>query len=228
LVRSQLNARTLGGTHYLGRAHLSQTYQRRYWGLVFRFARKERVAGVLVGTLFPKLPRTQLVTRTRAALNLIAEFDSRQLDRLRRLTAGIFIFDDTGPLGAWMRAPRLIRLNEAYVAAPATTDAEIAATIVHETTHAWLEARGFAYRAERRRRIEAICYRAEASFVRRLPEGSVLASEYEECRARVLAESDDHWSDAAFYEKNMARARALGVPEWLLAWSARRRKRRAA
>ena len=97
------------------------------------------------------------MTRTRAALNLIAEFDSRQLNRVRRLTAGIFIFDDTGPLGAWIGGPRLIRLNEAYVALPASTDAEVAPTILHETTHAWLEARGFAYRVEHRRRIEAIC-----------------------------------------------------------------------
>jgi hypothetical protein len=183
---------------------------------------------VLVGTLFPELPRTRLMTRTCAALNLIAEFDPRQLDRLRRLTAGVIIFDDTGPLGEWMREPRLIRLNEAYVAAPATMDSEVAATIVHEVTHAWLEARGFAYRLEHRRRIEAICYRAEAAFARRLPEGAALASKYEERRARVLAQADDDWSDAAFYEKTLVRARALGAPECLLAWSARRRKRRAA
>jgi hypothetical protein len=184
--------------------------------------------GVPVGTLLPEYPRKELVAKARAALQLVAEFDPRQLDRVRQLVAGVFIFDDTGPLGAWMSGPRLIRLNEKFVAAPDTSDAEVAATIVHETTHAWLEAQGFEYRAERRRRIEAICFRAEAAFARRLPDGAALASAYEERAARVLAQLDSDWSDAAFLAKDSARLRALQVPEWVVEWYVRRRSRRAA
>jgi hypothetical protein len=207
---------------------LSRTFQRHYWSLVFRFAAKEQVAGVPVATLLPERPRLELAAKSRAALGLIAEFDPRQLRRLKQLVAGVFIFDDTGPVGAWMREPRLIRLNEKFVAAPDTADAEVAATIVHETTHAWLEARGFVYRADRRRRLEAICFRAEAAFARRLPDGSALANYYEERAAGVLAQSDADWSDAAFHASDVARLRALHAPEWIVEWIARRRGRRAA
>jgi hypothetical protein len=195
---------------------------------VFRLAKKERFAGVPVGTIAPEYPRNELIGKTRAALDLLAEFDPRSLHRLRRLVAGVFIFDETGPWGAWMRGPRLIRLNERYVAAPATTDADVAATIVHETTHAWLESLGFTYRAERRPRIEAICHRAEAALARRLPNGAALASYCEERAAAVLSQSDADWSDAAFLKKDATRLRALYVPEWLVEWYVRRRSRRAA
>jgi hypothetical protein len=207
---------------------LSRTYQRRYWSLVFRFAAKVKVLGVPVGTLFAEHPRSELFSKTRAALALISEFDPRQLHRLQRLVAGIFIFDETGPLGAWMRGPKLIRLNEAYIASLDTTDADVAATIVHETMHAWLEARGFEYRAERRRRMEAICFRAEAAFARRLPDGEALGNYYEERAAEVLAQSDGDWSDVAFLEMHVARLRALNMPEWVVEWFARRGGRRAA
>ena len=207
---------------------LSHTFQRRYWTLVFRFATKERVAGVPVGTLLSEHPQRELMAKTRAAVALIAELDPRQLDRLKRLVAGVFVFDETGPLGAWMEGPRLIRLNEAFIAAPDTSIAEVASTIVHETTHAWLEARGFAYQADRRRRIEAICFRAGAAFARRLPDGAALATDYEERAAGVLAQSDRDWSDAAFLERGSARLRALYVPEWFVQWYVRRWNRRAA
>jgi hypothetical protein len=207
---------------------LSQTYQRRYWTLVFRFAAKEHLCGVTVGTLLPLHPRSELLARTRAAIEIIARFDPRQHDRLKRLVAGVFIFDETGALGEWQRGPRLIRLNEAFVAAPDTTDAQVAGTIVHETTHAWLEARGFTYRVERRRRIEAICYRAEAAFARRIPDGIELVSYYEERAKQVLTQTDGEWSDAAFLARDMARLRALSFPEWLVKWFVRHRRRRAA
>jgi hypothetical protein len=186
------------------------------------------VAGVLVGTLLPEYPRRELVAKARAALGLFAEFDPRQLRRVGQFVAGVFIFDDTGPVGAWMREPRLIRLNEKFVAALDTTDAEVAATIVHETTHAWLESRGFAYRADRRRRIEAICFRAEAAFARRLPDNSALVSHFEKRAADVLGQSDSDWSDDAFHASEVARLRALHAPDWVVEWIARRRSRRAA
>ena len=226
-MRSQLNARSLGGQYPSNRVDLNRNYQRHYWNLVFRLASRERVAGIIIGTLLPLFPRDRLLAKTSAALELIAQFDPRQFDRLRHLAGGIFIFDETGSLGTWLRGSRLIRLNEAFVAAPDTTDAEVAGTIVHETTHAWLEARGFAYHAERRRRIEAICYRAEAAFARRLPDGATLANYYEERAKDMLAQTDDELSDAALLARDVARLRTLGSPEWFVKWLAQRRSRAA-
>jgi hypothetical protein len=207
---------------------LSQSFQRRYWNLVFSFASKVPLAGVPIGTLLPQHPRSELLAKMRAAVELIAKFDPAQLDRFQRHVRHVLIFDLPGALGTWVRGPKLILLSEAFVAASDSSDAEVAATIVHETTHAWMEARGFVYQAERRRRIEAICYRAEAKFARRLPDGEALASSYDERAARVLAQSDSDWSDAAFLEKDLARLRTLYIPEWLAERFLRRKTRRVA
>ena len=178
-----------------------------------------------VGTFFPEHPQSALVAKMRSTLELIAKYDPRQLNRLHRFVSGVLLFELIGSLGTWVEPPKLILLNEAFVAAPETTDAQIAATIVHETTHAWLEARGFAYGAGRRRRIESICYRVQATFARRLPDGFALASYYEERSAGVAAQSDDEWSDSALIAREAARLRALHVPQWfvrLYGWLTRR------
>ena len=44
-----------------------------------------------------------------------------------------------------------------------------AAVIIHELTHARLDALGFDYREERRARIERICLRASRRFLEKLP-----------------------------------------------------------
>jgi hypothetical protein len=204
---------------------LIQAYRRHYWGALFRFASKEQLAGVTVGTMFPEHPRSALVAKMRAALAMIAEYDLRALNRLQRLVTGVLVFDTIGTLGTWIEPPKLILLNEAFVAAPDTTVAQVAATIVHETTHAWLEARGFAYREERRRRIEAICCRAQAAFARRVPDGLALAIYYQERSAAILDQRDDAWSDSALVARDAARLRALHVPQWfvrLYGWMSRR------
>src|SRR3978361_393918 len=101
--------------------------------MVFLLASSEGAAGVVIGTFLPLFPRDKLLAKTSAALELITRFDPRQYDRLRHLAAGIFIFDETGSLGTGLRESRLIRLNEAVVAAPGAAAAEVAGTIVHET-----------------------------------------------------------------------------------------------
>ena len=207
---------------------MDPTYQRGYWGFVFRFAAKDMLAGICIGTLLPQFPRRTLLAKTRAALELIADHDPRQFARLNQLAAGIFIFEKPGTLGTWLHGPKLILLSEEFIGTPENTDAAVACVIVHETTHAWLEARGIRYRPERRRRIEAICYRAEAAFARRLFDGAALQEHYEERAKDVLAQGDEDWSDAAFLVNDATRLRSLGVPEWLVEWFVRYKARRAA
>src|SRR2546427_9194317 len=47
---------------------------------------------------------------------------------------------------------------------PQTSAARLASTLVHEATHARLDRLGFRYAAERRARIEGICFRREIAF----------------------------------------------------------------
>ena len=116
----------------------------------------------------------------------------------------------------WHRDARLVKLTEKYVGAASTHAAHLAATVVHEAAHARLEESGVRYTADQRRRIEAICVRAEARFARRLPGGEELAAYYRDSAARILDDSDERWSDAAFRGRVLKSLLALGTPHWIL------------
>lgn len=92
----------------------------------------------------------------------------------------------------------------------------VAATVVHEATHAWLEHHSFEFVVERRQRIEAICYRSEAAFSRRIPNGGDEAALYDRCAELVLEEPKDDWSDESLRDQHVQELRELGAPEWLI------------
>ena len=138
--------------------------------------------------------------------------------------------DSLTPGGEWERNTGFILLPEHRAAVP---DVRLAATLVHEATHAWLEAAGFEYAPARRARIEAICFRAEAAFYRRLPEANDFAREEfvryaEERAAQVRSQPLSHWTESAFRARTIARMRALGAPHWVVKVAERLAARRAA
>ena len=157
-----------------------------------------------------------MAAKCEAALELIRVHAPRQFGRLNRYSDGILVLGDAGPLGAWMRSARLIRLGQHFILRADTQPAHVAGTIIHETTHAWLEHLGFRYSPGRRQRIEAICYRSEAAFARQLSGGDALASYYEACAQTVLQQGDDEWSDRAFRTHAIRELRELGTPDWLV------------
>lgn len=175
------------------------------------------IHGVKVGVFLPEWPAEVLFTKIRAALDLIRQFDASQLARMHQLVSGILVIGNVGPLGAWHQDNRLIKLREDHVGKTDTHPIHIAATLIHETTHAWLHQRGYKYSPVYRRRMEAVCYRRERNFARRVPGCEELADYYESRARRVLAQSDDDWSDAAFQEFNIGYIRQSGVlPDWLM------------
>src|SRR5260221_14466382 len=64
---------------------------------------------------------------------------------------------------------RLCVISPEYFQRHTSDGEEAAAAIIHELTHARLDALGFDYREERRARIERICFRASRRFLERLP-----------------------------------------------------------
>lgn len=124
----------------------------------------------------------------------------------------------------WSRDARLVRLREDYVLDPATSSADVASTLVHEGTHAWLCRLGFGYEEHRRARIEAICYRSEVAFARRLPNGETLLPDLD----AALALDPALYSAAAQRERDAADLRTLGVPGWLVRFLVLISRRRAA
>jgi hypothetical protein len=198
--------------------------------LIFRMSKRRVCERVEIGTLLlEREARESIENKVSAALSLLALHDTRQLDRLRAHVAGILIFGTTQwEVGSWNRKARLLKLKESYVLDENVEPISIAATIVHETTHAWLEYLGFTYDPARRQRIEAICFRAEAAFARRVPDGDVTAKDFEERAAKILAEPPEAWADKAFADRAATELRALGIPKWIVDWLLRFRNRRVA
>ncbi len=197
----------------------------RYWAWVFRRTERRPVAGIDVGLLWPSIPERDLVLRkVAAALALIDQYDPRRAARLRRCVEGILVFGDTGPVGQWIRGPRLVMLSVTYALRDDITASHVASTLVHESTHAWLEALGFKYDVERWARIEATCFRAEQAFARKLPDPGDLIKRAE----RQLARDPSYWTAHAARERELRTLRELGVPSWLVWVLGRALPRRAA
>ena len=150
--------------------------------------------------------------RVAAALDFLQQYDPHRLAGLRRDADGIFVFLTAGALAEWESGARLVVLDERHVLDPQTSAARLASTLVHEATHARLDRLGFRYAAERRARIEGICFRREIAFARRLPEPGDLVPTAE----RQLTREPEYWTDQAFRERTAAELERLGVPSWLV------------
>jgi hypothetical protein len=197
--------------------------RRRYWRWVFRNSERRTLAGIPAGVFLPSAEeREAAFPKLAAALDVLARHDPRRFERLRADVDGILVFGLPGARGAWILGARLVVLKLEYVTAPETSAEEVASTLVHEGTHAWLDRLGFGYDEPRRARIEAICYRAQLAFARRLPDPGGLV----ELAQRQLSRDPADWSDAAFERNYEEGLRELGVPGWLvrlLGWRKRRR-----
>jgi hypothetical protein len=196
------------------KVRIGAALERALWSFNFKLAAKREIHGIRVGVALLEAEDEVVFAKLEAALDLLKRYDQRQLARLRRF-ARVLVFGSVGPQGEWFRHARTIRLGERQVVATDTHAAHVAATIVHETTHAWLESLGFQYRPDRRRRIEALCYRAEAAFARKIPGGEDLSAYYMERARAILAGEDADWSDNAFRDRRVVRLAALGVPQRL-------------
>ena len=192
------------------RAH---ALKNRWWGWLFRRAERLVLEGVSVGVLWPTEDESSVIVRKlEAALRLIARYDRRRFDRLRQDINGILVFGTVGALAQWVQTERLIVIRQTYVANPKSSIAELAATLVHEGTHAWLSRLGFGYEPTRRTRIEAVCFRSEMAFARHLPDPGGIVQQAE----RQLARDPSYWATSAFRDRTLEELRILGVPRWLV------------
>jgi hypothetical protein len=151
-------------------------FYRFFWRCLLLSARRRTVHGIKVGVLLPTVSAEELFSKVAAALDLLRDHGPRQLARMRRLVSSVLVFGagSVGPHGEWHREVRRILLSEPIVAKSDTLPVHVACLLVHEISHAWLEHRGCEYVSGRRRRIEAICYRAAARLARRIPGGNEL------------------------------------------------------
>jgi hypothetical protein len=175
-----------------------------------------KVDGLWVGTMesepYPGLCRVE------EALRLIKHHDALNYSRVIRNLERIWVHLLPGDLAHYDLSLNACVLDERFVFLDTTTPERIAATIIHEATHARLEHWGVSYDESKRARIEAICMKRELNFANRLPQAELLQEEL----ARTVewyADNHDYFSDANFEQRDVqGRAetlRYLGAPGWV-------------
>jgi hypothetical protein len=122
----------------------------------------------------PDIDTEQVVQRLTAALDLIATYAPRRYRRLRADLAG-FVVQRFACRGAFFPESRECLVELTFTVNPRHALPEIAASIVHEATHARVARMCRGRTPDQRAREERLCRRAELEFGLALPEGGVVA-----------------------------------------------------
>jgi hypothetical protein len=139
-------------------------------------------------------PSDRALAQISAALALLARYAPAHLRRLRERVRAIMVCRTTWAWACWLRERRVIKIREDHVTT--ATPERLAATLVHELTHARLS--NFPYGEAIRIRLERACVRAELGFARRLPDGGAMAAEIS---ARLASLSAEDYTDAQFEDR---------------------------
>ena len=146
----------------------------------------------------PDIDTEQVVARLTAALDLIAAHAPRRYRRLRTDVAG-FVVERFPCRGAYFPDTGECLVELTFTVNPQHGLPEIAASIVHEATHARVARRCGALGANLRAREERLCRRAELEFGRAVPDGVIVVQRAEASLAladREVAPAID-WAEAA-------------------------------
>jgi hypothetical protein len=137
---------------------------------------------VVVENTRPDISSAQVIARLERCVGLISRYTPHYFRHLRRDFAFILV-KRFACRGAYFHENRACLVELTFSVNPDFTDAEVAATILHEGMHARLHALGFPLEMEDRARQERFCRRAEIDFGRLVPDGD-----------RVIERA--HWASA--------------------------------
>ena len=154
-----------------------------------------------------------------AALRMIEVHDPVRYRRLTQDLPRLWVVTFLpGAVATYSDRLRACRLSEEFVVHDDTTVEMIAATIVHEATHARLDNCRIRYEEGLRARIEAVCFRREIAFAAKLPDGLVVREHAE--RSLTYYADPAYWTDAAFHNRELTEVpkalRQIGAPEWVV------------
>jgi len=170
----------------------------RWYRLLLFFAHKYRVHGISA-TVFmvDRAPGEVLRAKLEEALRLLRDIDPRRFTRLQRHVSLIWMRPLPRCAAAiWVKNIGVCIVRDGFVLDEATRPVHLASVLVHETTHAWLDAIGIrthddpAYRV----RVERICVRAEIAFARRAGEMELVEEHLEALRAGDLVITPEKWN----------------------------------
>lgn len=145
------------------------------------------VAGmsVVVNNTRPDIDTGEVVARLERSLALIERYVPWHFRHLRRDFAGIVV-QRFACRGAYFHEQRACLVELTFAVNPQFSDAEVAATILHEAMHARLHILGFPLEMQDRARQERFCRRAEIEFGQLVPNGEAVVE-----RARWTADLSD-------------------------------------
>jgi len=121
----------------------------------------------------PDIQTAEVVGRLGNALALIEQHTPHYARHLRRDFAGILV-QRYACRGAYFPDTRLCMVELTFCVNDTITEAQIAATILHEGMHARLHALGFPLEMQDRARQERFCRKAEIEFGRLVPGGDAI------------------------------------------------------
>lgn len=197
--------------------------------LQFAISAKRRLHGLPVGIFTPSDSEAQrrIFATIESAMKLIADISPICYARIRRDFRGILVCGVEGVRAhnaRWNRAVGMCELDTDYMCSADATPADVAATIIHEATHARLLRAGIDFEEERRARVERACFRAEIRFAKRLPDGQPIIDAVK----RNMQREQSFWTDDAFLQRDAGTLIKLGCPRWVVQLLKKIRERRAA
>jgi hypothetical protein len=145
-----------------------------------------RGISVVVNNTRPDIDTTDVVARLERTLALIEHFVPHHFRHLKRDVAYILV-QRFACRGAYFHEQRACMVELTFSVNPNFSDAEVAATILHEAMHARLHHLGFPIEMEDRARQERFCRRAEIEFGQLVPGGDKVV----ERAVSTLAQSDE-------------------------------------
>jgi hypothetical protein len=140
---------------------------------------------VVVYNTRPDISTDAVIARLARSLSLIARYVPHHFRHLQRDFAYIVV-QRFACRGAYFHDQRACLVELTFTVNPDFTDAEVAATILHEAMHARLHALGFPPEMDDRARQERFCRRAEIEFGMLAPNGERVVE-----RARWTSELSD-------------------------------------
>jgi hypothetical protein len=140
---------------------------------------------VLIQNTRPDIDTREVVARLEASLALISHYVPHHFRHLQR-DFGHVIVKRFACRGAYFYQQRACLVELTFTVNPDFSDAERAATILHEAMHARLHALGFPLEFQDRARQERFCRQAEIEFGSLVPNGEKVVA-----RARMTSELSD-------------------------------------
>jgi hypothetical protein len=186
----------------------------------FGLSTSRTVDGLWIG-VFLEDQADRILDRVEAALWLIKTHDPIRYNRLIGDLDRVWVRILPEATASYRHSLRACQLNTGFVLAEDTDPEVIAATIVHEATHARLTSCGIAYEEALRPRVEQVCVRQELAFGAKLPDGKLVRERAERTLEWIGDPAySEYWTNKAFDDQfvaaNLTALRDFGFPNWLL------------